>query len=89
LVDNNLAESSPGNGVASDVTLGNYNYQNPDGTFGIPQDAVVTGFQFELIAKRGQQTSPVITISPYLYDNLNGADEYYPYVTPFTGLSRS
>lgn len=87
LVDGQVAESNPGSGTASDVTIGNYNYQNTDGTFGIPQNAVVTGFEFELIGYRGMQTSPVITVTPYLYDNLNGADQYYPYVTPFEGLT--
>lgn len=87
LVDGQVAESNPGSGTASDVTIGNYNYQNTDGTFGIPQNAIVTGFEFELIGYRGMQTGPVITVTPYLYDNLNGANQYYPYVTPFEGLT--
>jgi len=80
LVDGDVASSNPGVGVASDITIGNF-------LTNLPQNAVVVGIEMELIGYRGAQTSPVITVTPYLYDNTNGANNYYPYITPFTGLT--
>lgn len=82
LVDGDLAESVPAAGVASDVTLGNYN-------FNIPQGAVIVGIEMQLIGKGGAQTNPPLTISPNLLDDTSGSDVYYPYVTPFTGMTPS
>jgi hypothetical protein len=76
LVDTDVAASDP-NQTASDITVGNY-------LVNLPQDAIVTGIEMELIAKRGSQTSPVITLTPYFLDNSSGADVYYPYITPVT-----
>ncbi len=82
LVDGDVSESNPGAGVASDIIIGNFNLN-------IPQNAVVTGIKMKLIGYRGTQTSPAITITPYLVDNTSGQDVFYPYVTPFTGLTPS
>lgn len=82
LVDGDFAESNPGAGVASDIILGNYN-------FNLPQNAVVVGIEMQVIGKRGNQTSPVITLSPNLIDNTSGTDVVYPYISPFTGLTPS
>lgn len=76
LVDGDVAASNP-NQTASDITIGNF-------LANLPQNAIITGLEFELIAKRGAQTSPVITLTPYLLDNTSGNDVYYPYVTPVT-----
>lgn len=82
LVDGDVAQSDPGAGVASDIIIGNYNVN-------IPQNAVVTGITMKLIGYRGAQTSPAITVTPYLVDNTSGQDVFYPYVTPFTGLTET
>ncbi len=76
LVDGDVAASDP-NQTASDITVGNF-------LTNIPQGAVITGLEFEIIARRGAQTNPVITLTPYLLDNTSGQDVYYPYVTPIT-----
>jgi len=82
IVDGDVAQSDPGAGVASDIIIGNYNVN-------IPQNAVVTGITMKLIGYRGAQTSPAITVTPYLVDNTSGQDVFYPYVTPFTGLTET
>lgn len=79
LVDGDVAQSNPGS-VASDIIVGNYNVN-------LPQNAVVTGIQLQIIGYRGAQTSPVITLTPIAVDDTSGVDQYYPYVTPFTGLT--
>lgn len=81
LVDDDVAQSDPNN-ASSDFIMGNYNLN-------LPQDAVVTGIEFKVIGYRGAQTSPVITLTPYLMDDTSGTDVFYPYVTPFTGLTLS
>ncbi len=81
LVDGDVAVSNPNN-TASDFILGNYN-------FNLPQDAVITGIEMKVIGYRGAQTSPVITLTPYAVDNTSGTDLFYPYVTPFTGLTET
>lgn len=86
LVDGEVSQSNPNNS-ASDVIIGNYNLRRPDGQYGMPQDAVIVGIEMELIAKRGATVSPPITITPYFVDNTSGEDVYYPYVTPFSGLT--
>ncbi len=89
LVDGDVAVSNPGAGVASDVIVGNYVFANPDGTFGIPNNAVITGLEFELIGYKGAQTSPVLSLTIYLVDNTSGTDVFYPYTAPFTGLTQT
>jgi len=82
LLDGDVAQSNPGAGTASDIIVGNFNTN-------LPQDAVITGIQIRLYGYRGAQTSPVITLSPNLVDNTSGTDVFYPYVTPYTGLTQS
>lgn len=82
LVDTDLALSNPGQGQSSDVIIGNYN-------FNVPANAVIVGIEMQVIAKRGQQTSPVITLTPYAVDNTSGTDIYYPYSPAYTGLTQS
>lgn len=76
LVDGDVTASDPSE-TASDITIGNF-------LANLPQNAIITGLEFQLIARRGAQTSPVITLTPYLFDNTNGAEDYYPYITPIT-----
>lgn len=80
LTDGDVSESNPGAGVASDVIIGNFLAQ-------VPANAVIVGIELQIIAKRGAQTSPVLTLSPNAVDDTSGTDAYYPYVTPFTGLT--
>ena len=80
LTDGDVSESNPGAGVASDVVIGNFLAQ-------VPGNAVITGIELQIIGKAGAQTSPVLTLTPYALDNSSGTDKYYPYVTPFTGLT--
>lgn len=82
LVDNEFATSNINGGSTSDFIIGNFNSN-------IPVGSVITGFEIQVIGKRGAQTSPVITLDLSFYDNVNGADNFYPYVTPFTGLTES
>lgn len=82
LVDGDLSESNPSAGAASDVIIGGFNHN-------LDQDAVVVGIEIKLIGKRGAQTSPVITLTPYAVDNTSGVNAYYPYQTPFAGLTES
>lgn len=82
LVDNEVAESNPGAGSASDIVIGNFNSN-------LPTDAVVTGIEIKIFAYRGAQTSPVITLSPNALDNTSGEDVYWPYTSPFSGLTQS
>lgn len=80
LTDGDLSESNPGAGVASDVVIGNFLAQ-------VPANAVITGIELQIIGKAGAQTSPVLTLTPYALDNTSGTDNYYPYITPYTGLT--
>lgn len=79
LVDGDMAESNP-NQTASDIILGNYNVN-------LPQNAVVTGIQLQVIGYSGAATVPEITLTPVAVDNTSGTDEYYPYTPPFTSLT--
>lgn len=76
IVDTDVTASNP-NQTASDITIGNF-------ATSIPTTATILGIELELIAKRGAQTNPVITLTPYLLDNTSGDDVYFPYVTPVT-----
>lgn len=87
LVDSEFAESNPGGQAASDIILGNYNFQNDDGSNALPQNAVVVGVEVKFIGYRGGQTTPPISILPVLVDNTSGQNAYYPYTSPFTGLT--
>lgn len=80
LSDGDVSESNPGAGVASDVIIGNF-------LASVPSNAVIVGIELQIIGYRGSQTSPVLTIQPTAVDNTSGSDVYYPYVTPFTGLT--
>ena len=82
LVDGDVAESNPANGVASDIVIGNF---NPD----LPDTAVVTGIEIELIGYFGGPTSPAISISPNFLDNTSGEDVYMPYTAPFEGMTQA
>lgn len=79
LVDGDVAESNP-NETASDIIVGNYNVN-------LPQNAVITGIQLQVIGYRGGQTTPPITLTPTAVDNTTGTDIFYPYITPFTGFT--
>lgn len=79
LTDGDVSQSNPNN-AASDVTVGNFNSN-------LPQDAVPVGIEIKLIGYRGAQTSPPITVTPYFVDDTTGTVEFYPYTTPFTGLT--
>ncbi len=81
LVDGDVSESNPNN-AASDIVLGNF---NPN----VPEGATVLGIEVKLFAYRGAQTSPPLTLSPNALDNTTGEDLYYPYTTPFSGLTQS
>lgn len=80
LSDGDVSGSNPGAGVASDVIIGNF-------LANVPSNAVITGIELQIIGYRGSQTSPVLTLTPVAVDNTSGSDVYYPYVTPFTGLT--
>lgn len=79
-VDNEVAASDSTPSAASDVVVGNFN-------FNIPQNAVITGIEFMIRGYRGSQTIPPITLSPYALDNTSGVDLFYPYSPAFTGLT--
>ncbi len=77
LTDSQNAESSPSQGQASDVIVGNFNLAN------VPQNAVITGIEVELIgAYAATSTNPATTLTPYFVDDTGGSNVYYPYVTP-------
>jgi hypothetical protein len=85
LVDTEYSQSNVNQGVASDVTVGGYNFEYNG--ISIPQGAVITGIELQVIGYRGAQTIPAITLDISLYDNVDGADDFYPYTTGFTGLT--
>lgn len=85
LVDGDVASANVNAGSASDITVGGYNFMYQGES--IPQGAVITGIELEIIGYGGQQTSPVLTLDISLYDNVNGADDFYPYITGFTGFT--
>lgn len=76
-VDENLAESDPNGGSASDLIIGGFN-SNIDST------AVITGIEMQLIAKRGSAAIPEQTLTIYAVDNITGTDIYYPYTAPIS-----
>lgn len=79
LVDGQYATSDVVTGSASDFILGNFNLN-------LPQDAVPTGIEIEIIGHRGAQTIPPISLNVSLYDDTNGANTFYPYTAPITSL---
>lgn len=74
-VDDNLSESDANAGSASDVIIGGFNSN-------LPQNAVITGIEMKLIAKRGALASPAQTLTLYALDNTSGSDVLYPYIAP-------
>ena len=80
LVDHLFAESTPGAGSASDVTIGNFN-------FNVPSNATITGIQMQVLGYRGGETVPPIALSPIAVDDLSGTPLFYPYTPIFTGLT--
>ena len=82
LVDGNVTESNPGAGTASDIIIGGFNAN-------LPQNAVITGIEMELIAYGGAQTIPPLTLTIEALDNTSGSDVYYPYTAPFSGLTQT
>ena len=80
LVDTDTANSNQGSGTASDIIIGNFN-------FNVPENSVITGIQIKVIGYEGQQSSPVLTLSPVAVDNTSGENEYYAYQPPYTGLT--
>lgn len=80
-VDGVTAQSNASQGAASDIIVGNF--QNLQ----VPQDAIITGIEFKVWAKRGEQTVPPIALSFQAVDNTSGTDAFYPYISPFTGLT--
>lgn len=81
LVDGDVAQSNTGAGTASDITLGYV------GNINLDTDSIVNGIEIKIIGYTGSQTSPQLTLTPYFYDNVNAADNYYPYDTPVTSLT--
>lgn len=81
LVDDKTTNSNVGVLNTSDIIIGNFNLNVPFG-------AVITGIKLKLVAKRGAQTSPVITITPVLVNDTNATNtnEYYS-GTAYTGLT--
>lgn len=79
LVDGDVAVSNSGQGVASDFTVGGFSAS-------LPTDAVVDGIEIKVIGFQGLQTVPTLSLTLNAYDNNAGADTYYPYTAPFTGL---
>ena len=82
LVDHLFAESNPGAGSASDVTIGNFN-------FNVPANATITGIQMKVFGYAGGVTIPAIALSPIAVDDLSGTPLYYPYTPVFTGLTET
>ncbi len=80
VVDGDYATSNVNTGTASDFIIENFN-------FNLPQNAVPTGIEIEIIGLRGAQTSPVISLDVSAYDNTNGANNFYPYTAPITSLT--
>lgn len=80
LVDGLFAESDPNNGTASDIEIGGF---NPN----LPQNAVITGIEMELIAKTGAIGVPGQTLTIYAVDNTSGSDVLYPYTAPVSSLN--
>lgn len=81
LVDGDVSQSNPNN-AASDVIIGNFNLN-------VPSTAVITGIEMKIFGRRGAETSPPITLTPVAVDNTSGVDTFYPFETPFTGLTES
>lgn len=80
LTDTDTADSQSSG--SSDIIVGNFN-------FNVPQGAVVTGIEMRFIAKRGANTSPVASFTPYFVDNTSGENVYYSYGSPYTGLTQT
>ena len=80
LVDGDVSTSNVGQGVASDITVGGFDIS-------LPMDAVVDGIEIKVIGYQGSQTVPELTLTINAYNNVDGADIYYPYTSPFTGLT--
>lgn len=76
LPDGDFAQLESG----STITIGNFDYA-------IPSNAVITGFEIEVLGLRGAQTVPAIQLDIYALDNTTGTDLLYPYAPPFTGLT--
>ena len=79
MIDGNVANSQVGTGETSDIIVGNF-------TPNLPIGSVVTGIRLKLVAERGAQTVPDITITPVLVNDLSGTNEYYP-GDAYTGLT--
>lgn len=71
-VDGELATSQPGDNQASDILIGNYNVN-------LPQNAVVTGIEIKLIAKKGSVSVPPISVTPILVNELVNTNTYVYY----------
>lgn len=82
LVDGDVAESNPSQGVASDVVVGNFNSD-------IPDNATILGIEIQIFGYFGGPTSPPISISPNFLDNISGEDIYLTYTAPFSGMTQS
>lgn len=80
LNDQQYATSDVNTGSASDFIIGNFNLN-------LPQDAVPTGIEIEIIGHRGAQTIPPISLDVSIYDDTNGASNFYPYTAPITSLT--
>lgn len=80
LVDGDFATSNVNAGSASDFIVGNFNLN-------IPVGSQILGIEIEIIGKRGAETSPIISLDVSAYNNVNGADDFYPYSTPITSLT--
>jgi len=79
MIDGNVANSQVGTGETSDIIVGNF-------TPNLPIGSVVTGIRLKLVAERGAQTVPDITVTPVLVNDLSGTNEYYP-GDAYTGLT--
>lgn len=82
LVDGDVSESNPSQGVASDVVVGNFNSD-------IPDNATILGIEIQLFGYFGGPTNPPISISPNFLDNTSGEDVFMTYTAPFEGMTQS
>lgn len=78
LVDGETADSNLAQ--ASDVIVGNFN-------FNIPEGSVITGIEMKVIGYSGAPASPSITLTPYAVDNTSGTNLYYPYTPPLSDFT--
>lgn len=80
LPDSDYAVSS---GPAQIMTVGNFSFANPDGSFGIPQGATILNIYIRVKGYRGSFNT---TLNIYAVDDTSGVSYAYPYMPPFQGF---